>query len=414
MAFLRPLNRQRAQILMEQDELDGIVLIQPESIVYGTGARPGSASGWRRAGAVFVIVPADAREPLTAIVGDFYAEEFRAASGIDDLVTFPVWVDLIDISKVQKGSLTERLSVARPPDQVRQRPANFDRRQTFMLLAEVLARRGLATARLGTEHAFLPFADQACFQEACPDVHWSDASGLVSRLRMIKTAEEIERLRFAAKFAEVGTTAAIAHIRPGCTADELFSVFRAASAQCATDLGYNGPVLANGAITIGPGATGKGRPAERGDVIRLDLGCVVEGYTSDCARTAVVGRPSADQQAIYGALRNAFEAGLEQLRPGVPLQKVHATAMKTMHAHGFDMYCRGHFGHGLGASVFVEEWPFIAADESTPIEAEMVLAYELPWYIRGLGAFMLEDQFIVGAQSVDACWTLSRDLAICD
>ncbi|ESZ00221.1 hypothetical protein X737_39055 [Mesorhizobium sp. L48C026A00] len=85
-----------------------------------------------------------------------------------------------------------------------------------------------------------------------------------------------------------------------------------------------------------------------------------------------------------------------------------------MHARGFDMYCRGHFGHGLGASVFVEEWPFIAADEPTEIEPGMVLAYELPWYIRGLGAFMLEDQFIVGAQSVDACWTLPRELAICD
>ncbi|ATU95234.1 M24 family metallopeptidase [Phyllobacterium zundukense] len=414
MAFLRPLNRQRAQILMEQEGLDGIVLIQPESIIYGTGARPGGAAGWRRAGAVFVIVPADSREPLTAIVGDFYAEEFRTASGIDDIITFPVWVDLIDISKVPNGQLTERLSAARPPEQVHQRPANFDRRQTFALLAGTLARRGLSTARLGTEHAFLPVADQACFNESCPNVRWSDASKLVSRLRMIKSIAEIERLKLAGQSAEAGTAAAIAHIRPGCTADELLSVFRTASAQCAAELGYNGPVLANGGITIGPGATGKGRPAERGDVIRLDLGCVVDGYTSDCARTAVLGWPSADQQAIYGALRNAFEAGLERLRPGVPLREVHATAMKTMHAQGFDMYCRGHFGHGLGASVFVEEWPFIAADETTEIEPGMVLAYELPWYIRGLGAFMLEDQFTVGARSVDAGWTLSRELAICD
>ncbi|WKL24678.1 M24 family metallopeptidase (plasmid) [Sinorhizobium meliloti] len=172
--------------------------------------------------------------------------------------------------------------------------------------------------------------------------------------------------------------------------------------------------MANGAITIGPGATGKGRAAERGDVIRLDLGCIVDGYTSDCARTAVLGQPSADQRAIYGALHNAFEAGLERLRPGVPLREVHAAAMKAMYCRGFDMYCRGHFGHGVGASIFVEEWPFIAADATTVIEAGMVLAYELPWYIRGLGAFMLEDQFVVGAQSVDTCWASPRELAICD
>ncbi|UVC15504.1 M24 family metallopeptidase [Mesorhizobium onobrychidis] len=414
MVFLRPLNRKRAQILMEQDGLDGIILIQPESIIYGTGARPGSAAGWRRAGAAFVIVPADSREPITAIIGDFYAEEFRAASGIDDIVTFPVWVDLIDISEIPDGYLIERLSTARPPEQVRLRPATFDRKQTFALLAGALAGRGLSTARLGTENAFLPVEDQALFNEACPNVRWSDASTLVGRLRMIKSTGEINRLKLAAQSAEAGTAAAIAHIRPGRTADELFSIFRTASAQRAAELGYHGPVLPNGAITIGPGATGKGRPAQRGDVIRLDLGCVVDGYTSDCARTAVLGRPSADQQAIYGALRIAFESGLERLRPGVPLREVYTTAMKTMHVQGFDMYCRGHFGHGVGASIFVEEWPFISADETTEIEPGMVLAYELPWYIRGLGAFMLEDQFIIGADSSEPCWSLSRELAICD
>ncbi|RWI16519.1 M24 family metallopeptidase [Mesorhizobium sp.] len=163
-----------------------------------------------------------------------------------------------------------------------------------------------------------------------------------------------------------------------------------------------------------PDATGRGRPAQRGDVIRLDLKCSVDGYTSDCARTAVLGRPSADQQAIYDALHSAFDAGLELLRPGGALREVHAAAIKAMRACGFDMYCRGHFGHGVGASLFVEEWPFIAADEMTAVEPQMVLAYETPWYIRGLGAFTLEDQFIVGQRSVDVCWTLPRELAICD
>lgn len=414
MALLRPLNRQRAQALMEKEGLDGLVLIQPESILYGAGARPGSAAGWRRAGAAFLIVPADARAPLTAIIGDFYAEEFQAASGIGDIVTFPVWVDLIDIRDVPSGPLTARLSSARPPEQVRPRPANFDQRQTFARLADTLVRKGLSTARLGTEHAFLPVADQAHFTDMCPNVRWMDASNLVSRLRMIKSPGEIERLTLAGRSAEAGVMAALADLRPGRTADELFSVFRCAAAQRAADLGYEGMVLASGAITIGPAATGKGRPAEYGDMIRLDLGCVIDGYTSDCARTAILGQPTADQKAIYDALRSAFEAGLKRLRPGLPLGEVHRTAMSAMHAQGFDMYCRGHFGHGVGASVFVEEWPFIAADEMTQIEPGMVLAYELPWYIRGLGAFMLEDQFTVGAQSIDACWSLSRELTVCD
>jgi Xaa-Pro dipeptidase len=47
-----------------------LVLSQPESITYATGAFPGVATFWRRAGAAFVVVPADEAAPLTAIVGD--------------------------------------------------------------------------------------------------------------------------------------------------------------------------------------------------------------------------------------------------------------------------------------------------------------------------------------------------------
>lgn len=410
----RSLDRKRTQALLKEAGLDGMVLIQPESVTYATGAKPGSAAGWRRAGAVFVIVPADAEAPMAAIVGDFYAEEFRAASCIDDIVTFPVWVDLTNISPYENGTLVERLSMARPDNSVRARPANYDADLNFRLLADVLKRRGLATARIGTEHAFLPFADAGRFSAACPNVRWSDASQLVSRLRMIKAPQEIELLRIAAQTAEAGVAAAISSLEPGRTGEELFSIFHAASSHRAIELGYDGPIYPVGTVTVGPKATGWGRPAEKGDVIRLDVGCTVQGYTSDSARTAVIGQPSADQRAIYDALHKAFHRGLELLRPGIPLRAVHAAAMRSMHDDGFTMYCRGHFGHGVGASVFVEEWPFISADEPTEIEAGMVLAYELPWYIRGLGAFMLEDQFIIGADGADPCWSSSRDLAVCE
>ncbi|PRD43685.1 aminopeptidase P family protein [Phyllobacterium phragmitis] len=414
MIQLGSLDRKRAHALLEEARLDGMVLIQPESVTYATGAKPGSAAGWRRAGAVFVIVPANANVPMTAIVGDFYAEEFRAASGIEDIVTFPVWVDLIDIAPYENGTLVERLSLARPAKSARARPANYDADLTFGLLADVLRRRGLASARLGTEYAFLPFADAGRFSSACPDVRWSDASQLVSRLRMIKSQQEIALLRIAAQSAEAGVAAAISNLEPGRTGEQLFSSFHAASSRRAVELGYDGPIYPVGTVTVGPKATGWGRPAQKGDIIRLDVGCTVQGYTSDSARTAVMGQPSEDQRAVYNSLHKAFHRGLGLLRPGIPLRAVHAAAMRSMHDDGFTMYCRGHFGHGVGASVFVEEWPFISADEHMEIEAGMVLAYELPWYIRGLGAFMLEDQFIIAAETAEPCWSLSRNLVVCE
>lgn len=87
---------------------------------------------------------------------------------------------------------------------------------------------------------------------AIPDVRWQDASDLVGRLRMIKSAEEIERLTAAAIATEAGARAAIAHIRPGCTADDLLAVFRSASSLRAAELGYAAPSFPISSITIGP------------------------------------------------------------------------------------------------------------------------------------------------------------------
>ncbi|RJT23993.1 aminopeptidase P family protein [Mesorhizobium waimense] len=178
------------------------------------------------------------------------------------------------------------------------------------------------------------------------------------------------------------------------------------------DMGHKGSFAPTGTITVGPSATGRGRPVEPGDVIRLDLGSTVDGYTSDSARTVVFGKPSQDVYDVYTALYDAFHVGLDLLRPGIALNLIYYAAMQAMHDRGYGMYSRGHFGHSVGASLFVEEWPFIAADHETVIEPDMVLAYELPLYIRGLGAFTLEDQFAVSTHSVEACWSLPRGLIV--
>ena len=87
------LDRRRAGRLMREEGLEALVLAQPESITYAAGAFPGVASFWRRAGAAFLLVPADEHQPLTAIVGDLQAKSFREASGIDDVRSHRIWVE---------------------------------------------------------------------------------------------------------------------------------------------------------------------------------------------------------------------------------------------------------------------------------------------------------------------------------
>ena len=75
--------------------------------------------------------------------------------------------------------------------------------------------------------------------------------------------------------------------------------------------------------------------------------------------------------------------------------EIHAATIAVIHAAGFTGYSRGHFGHSLGADVGMEEWPFLSADSTELVESGMVLAFETPFYGKGIGALMIEDQLLV-------------------
>ena len=72
------------------------------------------------------------------------------------------------------------------------------------------------------------------------------------------------------------------------------------------------------------------------------------------------------------AQRHALPRG----QPGVALSEVYQTVATSMWDAGFSTYNRGHFGHGVGASIWSEEWPFISADATAIAEPGMVLAFE--------------------------------------
>jgi Xaa-Pro aminopeptidase len=153
-----------------------------------------------------------------------------------------------------------------------------------------------------------------------------------------------------------------------------------------------------------------GAPARPGDLIKIDVGTVVSGYSSDGARTVVLGQPSADAIRVYDALHRAFDIGFAMLKPGTRLADIYRATATTMWDAGYDQYGRGHFGHGVGSSIWSEEWPFISTDADAVLEPGMVMAFETPWYIRGLGGFIIEDQVLITDSGPEVMAPLPREL----
>jgi Xaa-Pro aminopeptidase len=354
------------------------------------------ATNWRRAGAALVLVPADAAAPLAAIVGDLQAKAFADQSGIADVRAHRIWVE------------TGRYPEADPMQPRRTpRPAQYRLAAALDLLRDTLAERGLLNARVGLELGFIPAADFPAF--AALPVSWQDATELVERLRSIKAPQEIAYLRAAAEYARAGLTHLLGEIRPGVDAARMTEIWT--SAACAEAARRGAATPGSWAyISVAGDGFAPGGPARAGDLIKIDVGCIVSGYSSDGGRTAVFGAPHPDAVRIYDALHRAFDVGFALLKPGAPLAEIYRATASSMWDQGFESYNRGHFGHGVGASIWSEEWPFISAESDAVIEPGMVLAFETPWYIDGLGGFIIEDQVLITATGAEVMAPSPRDL----
>jgi Xaa-Pro aminopeptidase len=390
------LDRRRASLLMREQGLSALVLAQPESIAYAAGAFPGVASFWRRAGAAFLVIPADETLEVSAIVGDLQARTFAAQSGIADVRHHRIWVETdtfpLDPTKPRRAP----------------RPQQYELAASLDLLRDVLAEKSLLRTRVGLELGFVSSADFPVF--AGVPVEWMDCTRIVERLRALKSAVEIDKLRDAAEYSSAGLAELLRNVREGMDAGRMTEIWRSAAFAEAARRGKPAPQSAWAYIAVGGDGFAPGAPAKPGDIVKIDVGCVIDGYSSDGGRTAVLGAPTADAQKFFDALHHAFDTGFKMLKPGVPLKDIYLATATAMWDRGYETYGRGHFGHGLGASIWSEEWPFISAQSDAVLESGMVLAFETPWYIDGLGGFIIEDQLLITDGGCEVMAPSPRDL----
>ncbi|WP_426125817.1 M24 family metallopeptidase [Pararhizobium sp. PWRC1-1] len=394
------LDRTRASKVMETAGIDALLLLSPESFTYATGAPAGVATMWRRAGAVAVIVPADPALPQAAVVTDLFEAAFRASSAITDIRINPIWVETGDIRGMEAQPPEELIQAAwakqgRAPGF--QRPETFDANLGFQLAGTLIAEKGPGTGRIGIEFDGLSVTDFRLLSAALPHAELVDASDLVRRLKMIKSPTEIGYLRTAVELAEAGIVALRETIDIGISRDELASAWEKGVRAEASRRNVENLTGLWEYVSVGQSPWTKGGVVERGDLIKVDVGCLIAGYTSDSGRTFVCGAPSALQARLFDALQTAYDAGLPLLKPGIAMSEVHRATTVAMGNAGFSGYTRGHFGHGLGAGLGSEEWPFLSRQSDVIIEPGMVLAFETPWYVDGAGGMIIENQLLITA-----------------
>lgn len=399
------IDRRRAERVLGAARIDALVIAEPEGFWTVTGAPPGVPALFRRAGAALAVLPADPSLPVFAVASDMAASGLVAA-GIEHR-THPSWVDVANFPAEPFDKAVARTIGARAADFAR--PTTFDRMKAFALLGELLDSRGLGRARIGVDLDFWPVSDFRALNNALPGPTFVDGSLAFERLRAVKPAAAVAALTVAAELAQAGVSAALSELREGMTRAEIAAAWsHGVDAEAARRMIQPPPRAEYIAFGANPWAGGD--RLARGDVVKFDVGCTIDGHLSDCARTVTLGLARERSGAIHAALYEGFCVGRERLKPGTPMREVHRATTAAVRVAGLHGWSRGHVGHGLGRGVFGEMWPFLSADTEDVLEAGMVVAFETPFYANGEGGFIIEDQFVITQTGAVAAWTLPHAL----
>ena len=404
-------DRERASRLLAAAGLDALIVAEPEGFSYITGVSQGVPGLFRRAGAGFAVLPADPQRPVGAVIGDLYADAARRS--VAEIRCHPLWMENADLTGVpETGPIEQRIAqswrqAGRPAGF--RRPATFDLHLALAALADLLGTLGLRHARLGIDADYIAESDAAVLRDALHGASIVNGSPVLDHIRMVKTADEIDRLALGVELAEAGLRLMAQRVEAGQKAADLRDHFqRGVEAEAARRAMSPPPFWAYIAIGADPwSAVGRVGP---GTIVKADVGCLIDGYSSDTSRNYVFGAPTPDQAQLHRSIEAAFAAGVARIRPGVKLSEVHRATTAALEDAGLAGFSRGHFGHGLGHSLFSEQWPFVSATSATVIEPDMVLAFEVPIYVTGVGGFNLEDQLLVTADGHRSMNTLPRHL----
>lgn len=174
-------------------------------------------------------------------------------------------------------------------------------------------------------------ADWPALAAALVPAALADASQVIARRKVVKSPAEIALLRTSEGLAEQAISAVQQAIRPGVTRDGLAAVW---ADKVAANCGDTALTSHWEYISVGPDPWGGNATARLGDIVRVDVGCVMAGNTSDTGRTFALVDPGPQARAAHAALMRGFHAGRAELAPGVPLAQMHRAAQSAIRAAG--------------------------------------------------------------------------------
>src|SRR5579859_7730757 len=210
--------------------------------------------------------------------------------------------------------------------------------------------------------------------------------------RLIKSRAELALMQRANDITIEAHKAMVSLLHEGMTPDEFSKLAEEAHAR----LGASGGTSVNfGEASAYPHGSIEPQKLKKGDIVLMDGGCSVGGYSSDISRTVVFGAaPTKRQREIWDLEKKAQAAGFAAAKVGDPCENVDIAARKVLEEAGFGPGykvpgCPHRTGHGIGMDG--HEWGNMVLGNKLPLQAGMCFSIEPTISIYGEFGIRLED-----------------------
>jgi Xaa-Pro dipeptidase len=261
----------------------------------------------------------------------------------------------------------------------------------YALIARILRDRGVATGKIGIEERVRFFIADG-IHRAAPQAELVLADAVTAGCRMFKSPAEIALMQHANDITIAAYKATFPSLRPGMTQGELSTLI----ATAITRLGgvSGGALCLFGVSSAFPHGTTRPAALKDGDIVLVDGGCSVDGYSADITRTTVLGKPTQRQRDVWDLERKAQDAAFAAAQVGATCESVDAAARKVITDAGFgpDYKVPGlphRTGHGIG--IDGHEWTNFVRGNTTRLQPGMCFSDEPTIVIYGEFGVRLED-----------------------
>ncbi len=267
--------------------------------------------------------------------------------------------------------------------------------------------RKLGARKLGFEAAEMSVEEYHYFQSAAEGIELVAVKGAVEQMRAIKDSVELDKLRRACAMTDRLFDFVLGFIRPGMREEELATEMDIWMIRHGMSSSF-GTIVASGHRGALPHGRASSKVMEKGELVTMDFGGFLDGYTSDMTRTVCLGKADDKQKEIYSIVLESQLAGIKAAKAGLTGREVDSISRQVIESKGYGQY----FGHGLGHGVGLEvhEEPRFSVTDANEMKPGMVLSVEPGIYLPGWGGVRIEDLVVITGGEAEVLYRAPKHL----